>query len=205
MEETNAPSMLLEKQYHIPLELFRKAFTAFQKRYVYPRNYLMMAIFLLVFCFYCYFIVTGTDSDRPIYCMIAMLCLVMCALQWFNPRKIRRNLMEAVKEIEEDQYRLRIFPEYLEIGTILPEEEASREEKEADGLFDDAPEENFTGTRIYYNKGMHLTEYKDFFMLYQKKSMFYVIPKSAFTEEETEIMRVHFSQRLEKSFAQKLR
>lgn len=198
--EDNKPSVLLEKQYHIPLELFRKAFIAFQRRYVYPRNGAVMAIFLLAFGIYAYFVVTGAESDRPVYCMIALFCLLMCGLQIFNPLKIRRNLMAAIKEIEEDLYQLRLYPEYLEIGTILPEEELSEEEKEADALFEDAPEENFTGTRIYYNKAMHVTEHSEFFMIYQKKSMFYVMPKNAFTEEEIEIMRVHFRQRLEKNF-----
>ncbi len=198
--QNETPSILLEKQYHIPFALFKKAFTAFQKKYVYPRNYLVMAIFLLAAGIYCYFIITGTDSQRPMYCMVAMFCVLMAVLQWFNPRKIRRNLMEAVKEIEEDRYFLKIYPEYLEIGTILPEEEVSEETEAADALFDDAPKENFTGTRMHYNDEMRLTEYSDFFLLYQKKSMVYTIPKAAFSEEELEMLRVHFENKLGKHF-----
>lgn len=196
--EQKTEGLLLEKQYRIPFELFREAFTAFQKQFVYPRSYLTMAILALICVLYGYFVVTGSDSGRPLYCMVIMVCLTMIAFQWYTPKKVRRNLMEGIREIEDDEYRLRIFPEYLEIGTILPPEEA--EHAEADDLFDDTPEENFSGTRIYYNKGMHVTEYGNFFMLYQQKTMFYVIPKSAFTEEELEILRVHFSQRIEKNF-----
>ena len=123
---------------------------------------------------------------------------MMMAFQWINPRKIRMKLMEGVKEIEDDEYRLRIFPEYLEIGTILPPEDAKA--AETDDLFDDVPEEDFSGTRIHYNKGLNVVEYPAFFMIYQQKSMFYVVPKAAFSEEELEILRVHFSKRLEKTF-----
>ena len=37
-------------------------------------------------------------------------------------------------------------------------------------------------------------------MIYQERTMFCVGPKAAFAEEELEILRVHFSKRLEKTF-----
>jgi hypothetical protein len=191
--------MLLEKQYKIPFDMFRDAFIAFQKKFVYPKSYAIMGVLAVVIGIYAYFIVYGGENvNRGLYCMIILFCLMMMAFQWINPRKIRMKLMEGVKEIEDDEYRLRIFPEYLEIGTILPPEDAKA--AETDDLFDDVPEEDFSGTRIHYNKGLNVVEYPAFFMIYQQKSMFYVVPKSAFSEEELEIMRVHFSKRLEKTF-----
>ena len=197
MDMEQLDGLLLEKQYQIPFELFRDSFTAFQKKFVYPRNYAVMAVLLIVCAVYVYFIIWGDENtDRTLYFMIILFCLMMTAFQWYNPKKIKRNLLEAVREIEQDEYRLRIFPEYLEIGTLLPEEESH----ETDELFDDEPEENFSGTRIYYNKGMHVLEYDSFFMIYQTKTMFYTVPKSAFSEEELEVLRVHFSKRLDKNF-----
>ena len=192
--------MLLEKQYTIPFALFRAAFTAFQKRFVYPKSRIAIAVLLLVCCIYGYFFLFGDDGKNAIYGTVIIVCLALAVFQWYNPRKIRRNLMEAVREIEHDEYRLRIFPEYLEIGTLLPEEE----EHPSDELFNDEPEENFSGTRIYYNKGLHVTEYADFLMIYQQKTMFYVVPKAAFTEEELEILRVHFSQQLGSTYQSKV-
>ena len=196
MEENK---MLLEKQYKIPFDMFRDAFIAFQKKFVYPKSYAIMGVLAVVIGIYAYFIVYGGENvNRGLYCMIILFCLMMMAFQWINPRKIRMKLMEGVKEIEDDEYRLRIFPEYLEIGTILPPEDAKA--AETDDLFDDVPEEDFSGTRIHYNKGLNVVEYPAFFMIYQQKSMFYVVPKAAFSEEELEILRVHFSKRLEKTF-----
>ena len=198
MEENK---MLLEKQYKIPFDMFRNAFIAFQKKFVYPKSYAIMGVLAVVIGIYAYFIVYGGENvNRGLYCMIILFCLMMMAFQWINPRKIRMKLMEGVKEIEDDEYRLRIFPEYLEIGTILPPEDAKA--AETDDLFDDVPEEDFSGTRIHYNKGLNVVEYPAFFMIYQQKSMFYVVPKSAFSEEELEILRVHFSKRLDKTFTQ---
>ena len=202
MEENKTDGLLLEKQYQIPFDMFRNAFIAFQRKFVYPKTYAIMGVLAVVIGIYAYFIIYGGENaNRSLYCIIILFCLVMMAFQWMNPRKIRMNLMEGVREIEDDQYRLRIFPEYLEIGTILPPED--KEAAGADELFDDTPEEDFSGTRIHYNKGMHMIEYPAFFMIYQQKTMFYVVPKSAFTEEELEIMRVHFAKRLEKNFSSK--
>lgn len=203
MTEKNTVGLLLEKQYKIPFAMFREAFTAFQKRFVYPKTYLVMGLLLVICGIYAYFIVNGGEgANRSLYCMIILFCLVMMAFQWYTPRKVRRNLMEGVRQIEDDQYRLRIYPEYLEIGTLLPPEDSTADA--ADDLFDDAPEEDFSGTRIYYNKGMHVDEYPAFLLIYQQKSMIYVVPKEPFSEEELEILRVHFSQRLEKTFTQRL-
>ncbi len=196
----NDPGLLLEKTYQIPFQLFKKSFTAFQKKFVYPRTYLTMGLLAVIIGIYAYFVINGDESQRSLYCIIILVCAVLIGLQWYNPRKIHRNLLLAVREIEQDQYRIRIYPEYLEIGTILPPEDA--QESPADDLFDDTPEENFSGTRIYYNKNLHVTEYDDFFMIYQTKTMFYVLPKTVFSEEELEIMRVHFSQRLDNTFSQ---
>ncbi|MBQ8078691.1 MAG: YcxB family protein [Oscillospiraceae bacterium] len=195
--EEQQEAMLLEKQYKIPFALFREAFIAFQKKFVFPRNYAIMAVFLIVAGIYSYFVVNGSDQQRPIYCMIVVFCIVMCAMQWYNPRKIRRNLLEGVREIEEDRYRLRIYPGYLEIGTMLEPEDSTAQE--TDALFDDEPEEDFSGTRIYYNKGLHVHEYDSFLMIYQNKTMFYVIPKSVFTQEELGLLRQHFSNALGKT------
>lgn len=192
---------ILEKEYRIPFSMFRDAFTAFQKRYVFPRTRIVTALLLIAAGIYGYMVVEGGESQRPIYCMIVLMCLVCCAMQWYNPRKVRRSLMEGVKEIEEDRYRLRIFEDCLEIGTLLPPEEApSEEEKAADALFDDEPEEDFTGTRIFYTKDIPILEYKEFFMIYLKKQMFYVVPKKVFEEEEIKTLRTLFAEKLGKGF-----
>ncbi len=201
MEETQQ-TILPEKRYHISFEMFKAAFIAFQRRYVYPRNYLIIAILLIVCVIYTISILQSAAAEQPLYGFVILCCIVMCVFQWYNPRKIRRNLMEAVREIEDDTYILRIYPEYLEIGTLIPEEE-QQEEEASDELFDDTPEEQLSGTRIFYSKAFKITEYKEFFMAYQKRSMFYVIPKKHFSDAELDLLRQHFSSRLGKSFVRK--
>ncbi|MDE6731208.1 MAG: hypothetical protein K2J71_10600 [Oscillospiraceae bacterium] len=205
MNQEQNSGILLQKRYQIPYELFKTAFTAFQKKFVYPRNYMMIAVLGIVCMIYAYFVVNGSESDRPMYCIVILCALLMIVFQILNPLKIRKNLMLAVREIENDQYQLTIYPEYLEIGTILPPEDAGNPgnipDSELDALFDDTPGENFSGTRIYYNKNLQVHEYPEFFMIYQQKTMFYVVPEAVFSEEELEILRVHFAQKLDQNFS----
>ena len=203
--EKNGAEPILKRQYHIPIEMFRSAFVAFQRKFVYPRNYVMMGIFLLAGIIYAWQVTQCSEQQRPIYCMIVVFCILMIAFQWYNPRKIRRNLMDAVKEIENDLYECRIYPEYLEIGTILPDEELTEEQEQADALFEDAPQENFSGTRLHYSKAMKVLEYKEFFIVYMVKVDFYVLPKKAFSEEEIKTLREEFSKNLGKGYQSKIK
>ncbi len=203
--ENNGIQPILTRQYHIPYEMFRSAFISFQNRHVHPRNYLLMAVFLAVAAIYGYFVVIGTEQQKPMYCMIVLFCVAMCAFQWYKPRKIRRNLMEAIRGLEEDLYEFRLYPAYLEIGTILPEEELTQEQQEADALFDDAPQENFSGTRIHYSNALKITEYSEYFIVYMVKSNFYVLPKKEFSEQETELLRTEFTKNLGKGFASRIK
>ncbi len=189
-----------EVRYHIPFAMFKEAYKAFQKRYVYPKSYGIMALLAIVAVIYGVQVVHGTPSQQPMYCMVIMFCVVLAIFQWYSPRKTRRNLMEAVREIEEDQYFLRVYADCLEIGTMLPEEEVRAETKEADALFEDTPQENYTGSRIHYSDALLVTEYDTFFMLYLKKSMIYVIPKDAFDTEQLQLLKSHFAKVLGKNY-----
>ena len=77
MEENK---MLLEKQYKIPFDMFRDAFVAFQRKFVYPKSYAIMGILAVVIAVYAYFIVYGGENvNRGLYCMIILFCLMMMA------------------------------------------------------------------------------------------------------------------------------
>ena len=82
-------ALLLEKSYQIPFQLFKTSFTAFQKKFVYPRTYLTMGLLAGIIGIYAYFIANGNDSQKPLYCMIIIVCAALIGFQWYNPRKIR--------------------------------------------------------------------------------------------------------------------
>lgn len=192
--------IIVEKKYSIPYDMFGRAFDAFQKKYVYPRNTVMAIILLLAAIANIISIVRGNSST--IGYVLVLVCLALAFVNWYNPKKLKKNLMESIKGIENDVYRLKIMPDKLIIGTVIElieEEEKPKEEYEE--VFDDTPQpEQIADTEIYLTKDVDVNEKPEFFMVYLKRAMFYVIPKKDFSEEEITVMQLHFQKQLEKNY-----
>ena len=189
---------LVKKRYSIPYELFGEAFTVFQKKFVFPRNRVMSVLLLIFAAGNVLNIMYG--NGETIGYVLVLVCISLAFINWYNPRKLKRNLMESVKGIENDVYTLTIYPERIVIGTVL-EPEKEKETEEYEEVFGEIPmKEDIADTEIYLNKNVKVIERKNFFMIYIKKSMFYVVPKETLTQEEIEIMNLHFQKQLDKNF-----
>lgn len=189
---------LVKKRYSIPYELFGEAFTVFQKKFVFPRNRIMSVLLLILAAGNVLNIMYG--KGETIGYVLVLVCIALAFINWYNPRKLKRNLMESVKGIENDVYTLTIYPERIVIGTVL-EPEKKKEPEEYEEVFGEIPvKEDIADTEIYLNKNVKVIERKNFFMIYIKKSMFYVVPKEPLTQEEIEIMNLHFQKQLDKNF-----
>ena len=188
---------LVKKRYSIPYELFGEAFTVFQKKFVFPRNRIMSVLLLIFAAGNVLNIMYG--NGETIGYVLVLVCIALAFINWYNPRKLKRNLMESVKGIENDVYTLTIYPERIVIGTVL-EPENEKEPEEYEEVFGEIPiKEDIADTEIYLNKNVKVIERKNFFMIYIKKSMFYVVPKETLTQEEIEIMNLHFQKQLDKN------
>lgn len=189
---------LIKKRYSIPYELFGEAFTVFQKKFVFPRNRIMSILLLILAAGNVLNIMYG--SGETIGYVLVVVCIALAFVNWYNPRKLKRNLMESIKGIENDVYTLTIFPERMVIGTVLEPEE-KKEPEEYEEVFGEIPmKEDIADTEIFLNKNVKVIERKNFFMIYIKKSMFYIVPKETMTQEEIEIMNLHFQKQLDKNF-----
>ena len=189
---------LVKKRYSIPYELFGEAFTVFQKKFVFPRNRIMSVLLLIFAAGNVLNIMYG--NGETIGYVLVLVCIALAFINWYNPRKLKRNLMESVKGIENDVYTLTIYPERIVIGTVL-EPEKEKEPEEYEEVFGEIPmKEDIADTEIYLNKNVKVIERKNFFMIYIKKSMFYVVPTETLTQEEIEIMNLHFQKQLDKNF-----
>ena len=189
---------LVKKRSSIPYELFGEAFTVFQKKFVFPRNRIMSVLLLILAAGNVLNIMYG--KGETIGYVLVLVCIALAFINWYNPRKLKRNLMESVKGIENDVYTLTIYPERIVIGTVL-EPEKEKEPEEYEEVFGEIPvKEDIADTEIYLNKNVKVIERKNFFMIYIKKSMFYVVPKEPLTQEEIEIMNLHFQKQLDKNF-----
>ncbi len=192
--------IILERRYSIPYEMFGKAFDSFQKRFVYPRNNIIAVILLIAAAANIYSIIKGNGSTMGYVLVLA--CVALAFVNWYNPRKLRKNLMESIKGIEGDVYRLRLMPDKLVIGTVLePESAEPKLKEEYEAVFEDTPApEQIADSEIYLTKDVFVMDKPDFIMVYLKRAMFYVIPKKDFSEEEVTLMQLHFQKQLEKNY-----
>ena len=206
----NKQKLLLERSYHIPLSLFDKAFRAFQKKFVYPRNWILTLLLAAVGGWYVYAQIK--DPEGKLGYLMIMVCLAMITITWYNTFKIRRSLLNAIKEIESDTYELKVYEDGMTILAkdaegqpfeLTEEPEAQPEQisqpEEADGengfrqVFDEKPAvhgEPLKPTEIEFDKYVKTYEYPEFFMIYLTAAKnFYVIPKKEFSDAELAQLR----------------
>ena len=86
---------LVKKRYSIPYELFGEAFTVFQKKFVFPRNRIMSVLLLILAAGNVLNIMYG--KGETIGYVLVLVCIALAFINWYNPRKLKRNLMESVK------------------------------------------------------------------------------------------------------------
>lgn len=197
--------IIVDKEYSIPYELFCNAYNCHMKKNVYPKSYLFMGIFIVIAVVY--IIAAFKDPSNLFSYVLIFLCLGFAFREWYNPRKIRRNIVDTVKAMGEPVYKLEMTENFIYISTLgeenvensdsaeeLPEEDNSAEMPSEEfaqpevidtETYDDAPER----TAIEITSEVSADEYDEFFLLYVGKSVFYIIPKKDFTEYEIEAVR----------------
>ncbi|MDE5946833.1 MAG: hypothetical protein K2G63_06000 [Oscillospiraceae bacterium] len=187
---------ILEKEYRIPFEFFEKSFTQWQKKFVYPKTYIISILFLILGVVY--IISAVKDSSNVMSYVLSALCLGLSAVNWYNPKKAKTSLLNAVKLMEDETYKMTVFETFIEISTIiqensennnLDESEDKADENNEKELFGDELPEVIESSKLYFNNGLKVLEYDEYFIIYQVKELYYVVPKLNFTESELEIFR----------------
>lgn len=213
---------LIVKDYGIPTSLYGNAFKVFQRKYVYPRNYIMTVLFAGIAVYYIYSLTK--DMENMLCWLMTALCLALTASLWYNPYKLRRNLVKSVENIRDDVYSLEIFHEYMTVEMHMPETDSQQFDNETVENSEKTDFQQFNGenvenevkasvdedffsvpekpekTEIRFDSNIRIIEKHDFFIVYIVKSVFYIIPKKAFSEEEILVMQQHFENKLGKNF-----
>lgn len=170
----------LVREYSLDADLLRNGCIAYQKKYVYPKSYVMMCVFLILAANFVYGIVNGpidTKSSALAYILI-IICLAMTFREWYNPRKLRRSIVEGFLEMESKPvYRLTVTEKNIGISTV------------SEVITDDDAEEAPEASVYPIDDNLTIIEKDNFFLLMYAKSVYYIVPKNGFTDEELEIVR----------------
>lgn len=186
----------LEKEYTVPPETFEKAYRSYQRKFVYPKSYIFIGLFLLLAAEFIYAAIK--QPDNTLVYLLIMVCLAFAFREWHNPRFMRRRLVETVRGMGEVVYKISAGDGFIDISTVSEEsaedggedededeESGENEEYEEYEDIDGLPEK----TRINTKEGFKSLEYDEYFLLMQDKKIFYILPKTGFSEEELEIIR----------------
>ena len=193
---------LIERSYHIPLSMFQEAFRSFQKKYVYPRNIVLTVVLAAVAGVYVKAVVD--DPSQKLAYLLIVACAAMILITWYNTFRLRSLVTEALREVENDTYEMKLFPDRMTVlakdpeGSVTekPEQPAKEETAEEGGgfqpIFPEKPAEDAEQqepTEIRFGKHVKLHEYDSYFMVYIVRQNFYLLPKQAFTAEEQTLIR----------------
>lgn len=178
----------LTKEYSLKSDILLEGCKAYQKKFVYPRAYILILVFLALAANFVYGALKAPDNYLAY--LLIMFCLALAFREWYNPRRLRRSIIEGFAESSETVYRLEIGENELRISTVYQDEgeetELSESGEDDSGEYEEeAPE----ATVLPVDDRLAIIEKERLFLIIQGKSVYYIVPKSGFSEEELEIVR----------------
>lgn len=179
---------VLSFEYDVKNEEEERAFIAFQRKFVYAHNWKITAAFGIVAALFIVSIVRNPSGY--LNWVLAFICLAIIVLTWYNTRRIRKYLMQALKPLEDDKYVFTLYDDSFKIETL-----PTKEEKQ---------EEDFTPVppRIvdFEDISLNVLENDEMFIIILKKETIYVLAKRVMNEQQQETLRKTFSQLLESDY-----
>ena len=179
---------VLSVEYDVKNEEEERAFIAFQRKFVYAHNWKITAAFGIVAALFIVSIVRNPSGY--LNWVLAFICLAIIVLTWYNTRRIRKYLMQALKPLEDDKYVFTLYDDSFKIETLPTEEEKQ--------------EEDFTPVppRIvdFEDISLNVLENDEMFIIILKKETIYVLAKRVMNEQQQETLRKTFSQLLESDY-----
>ena len=157
---TTLPVFDTTAPYHIKREYYRDGFAAFQKKFVMKRTYVMMALFFILLGSVVVSAVADPSNKTAYFLMMFWIAAIF--MLWYNPRKQRRMVLDAVQELEFEQFTACNDGKVLRIRIQQGEDETEQ-----------IPESRIPLATAY------VQEFEEFYLVCDGKKMFYVLPKSA--------------------------
>lgn len=167
--------------YVVPTELYDEAYRLYQRRFLMWKNWILEVVLVLLSVD---FIVTAfKDPSNMLVYFLLLLCVILLVMLIFHPLRIRRRVMDAVKEMGEIPYVAALSEQEIVIQTWTEDQS-----------------EEIPPTVLEYDRNMRMIEAEQFFLICEGKERFYVLPKKALYDEQIFAMRRFLRQKLGKRF-----
>ena len=197
--ETRPPVLLATGRYKSSAETVMEGYKTYQKKYVIKNTVLKMLLVLLALASSVMMLISSEDGGMmPV--LLIMICL--CAGIYFinEPINSRKKLKSGLSAIECTEYEIEITDRTIKISTVeVPEEEGTEEntvpaDEEAvsegeNGEEANAEDQGPPATIIHLDGAVEIIDKEDMFIICVSKKYIFIVPKSAFKEDELQLAR----------------
>lgn len=204
--------LLAKGDYESKTEEIMKGYKAFQKKYVFKSLIWKMLLVALALASSVMMIMTSEKGEiMPVLCLMISVCVGI----WFisQPINNRKNLVRSLDNLSGTKYEAEFYTDKVKISTIPQENNSDTQETEISDVTEESqtvqPEQaeqseadlaldgdnnEIPATVIHLDSPIvDLMEKEDIFILVVKKSYVFIIPKTAFSNEENEKIREKLS------------
>ena len=183
----------LEKEYTVPYDLFRDAYRDFQKIYVFPKSRIKTVLFtVLALVMAALRLTVFRDSSVSVAYVCYLFFVIFIALaikSWYDPNKIRDNLVKSVQALGEPVYKIGTGDKYIDISTVSDDPSTDIEYEEGEEPVEQEDDPLPEKTRLNVDDDFRLHEYDRYFLIVPDVTMLYILPKKGFSESELDIIR----------------
>lgn len=192
--EKKPPVLLAKGRYKSDTETILSGYKIFRKRYVFKGLIFKLLLVILALASSVMMLVTSDGSSSMPVIMI-LLCIFIGIYFVSQPVINQKNLKKGLDNIDGSEYEVEITDRTVKISTVIPPEDASEAEKNEENTGEEAAEnEEIPATIIHLDSSIvDFIDYEGMFIICVKKSYVFIIPKSAFTEEEVQAVKERLS------------
>lgn len=175
--------------YHIDFDLYKEAYKCYQNRFVMPKNRILQVILLLLTIDFGWHGIKNPENRTAFLLMI--LCVALIFILWYNPLRMRRSVMDVIRDMDGDEYSFSMDSEKMTFRTVPAEYTQDVPHNEV---------EMQQPSHLYYTNELFVIEKYEFFLICRGKQVFYVLPKYALYDNQAEMIRNTLEEKIGKHF-----
>lgn len=159
---------ILQKEYSIAPHMYDSSFKDWQRKFVFPKNYIMTAVFGILAIIDIILVVLG--KFNPAVIILALICIGVIVAMWLNSNNVRKKFVQNMAKFKDERQTAQFFEDGIIIKKI--------------------PRGSTQGEKIvidFSSDSVKMLDKRYYFIAYVNNSNFNIIPKKVFdaTEENT--------------------
>ena len=189
LSEIKEGELLAAGNYVSEKETMLSGYKEFRKRYIMKNLILRLFIVAIATASAVFMTVTSPADDK----MIPVFCVVLCVFiaVYFISQNVqnKKKYMASLDGLSGIPYHVEIYTDKIKISDMSPVEESAEEVSE--NAEEEIPQEEENPTTVVHLDSpiVDLLDREDIFILVVRKAYLFIVPKSAFSQDETQ--RVH--------------